>query len=174
MCIRDSKISCCANSVHTHILNNTTHSSLLNSRRNNRAKNNKSLGGVKHLLSLGKRWEFGYVSAASQAPNKVSARHSKINRGRPGFHPSLFHTLQIKQNSAWNILGCVTGVSRVCWGVRKRAEATNVSLIWRIWAAKEGFILFLWFSWAEGFFKCFCGCQTIHLHKQRPSVAPRR
>lgn len=55
------------------------------------------------------------MSAASQAPNKVSARRFKINQGRPGFHPSLFHTLQIKQNSAWNILGCVTGVSKVCW-----------------------------------------------------------
>lgn len=95
-----------------------------------------SLGRVERLLSQGKSREFGYVSAASQAPNKVSARHSKINQGRPGFHPSLFHTLQIKQNSTWNILSCVTGVSRVCWeeemGSQERAEGINVSLIWRI------------------------------------------
>lgn len=70
---------------------------------------------MRHLVSQGKSREFGYVTAASQAPNKVSARHSKINQGRPGFHPSLFHTLQIKQNSTWNILSCVTGVSRVYW-----------------------------------------------------------
>lgn len=91
---------------------------------------------MKCLLSQGRSWEFGYVPAAPQAPNKASARQSKINQGRPGFHPSLFHTLQIKQNSAWNTLSCVTGVSRVCWeegmGVRKRAEGTDMGLIWRI------------------------------------------